>query len=126
MLRVVRLWRSGRQVGRGGYWQREVSTQHSSSSDLPIKLENPYKVPPKKCVLCGVSVDYKNIQLLSQFVSPYTGRIFGRHLTGLCGKKQKEISKSIKKAQRMGFMPVILKDPVFIKDPNICDFKLWE
>ncbi|XP_069781959.1 small ribosomal subunit protein bS18m isoform X2 [Narcine bancroftii] len=123
MLRVVRLWRSGRQVG---YWQREVSTQHSSSSDLPIKLENPYKVPPKKCVLCGVSVDYKNIQLLSQFVSPYTGRIFGRHLTGLCGKKQKEISKSIKKAQRMGFMPVILKDPVFIKDPNICDFKLWE
>ncbi|XP_048474945.1 28S ribosomal protein S18c, mitochondrial isoform X4 [Rhincodon typus] len=117
---------------------------------MPIKLENPYKEPPRKCILCGVPVDYKNVQkwardtaadktqphfrdhalneqqLLSQFISPYTGRIFGRHITGLCGKKQKQISKAIKKAQQMGFMSVTFKDPAFLKDPNICDFKLRE
>ncbi|XP_059821306.1 28S ribosomal protein S18c, mitochondrial [Hypanus sabinus] len=120
MLRVVRTCRSG-------YWQRGITTQQfPTASDMPIKLENPYKVPPKKCILCGISVDYKNVQLLSQFISPYTGRILGRHITGLCGKKQKEISKTIKKSQRMGFMSVTLKDPAFIKDTNICDYKLWE
>ncbi|XP_032877610.1 28S ribosomal protein S18c, mitochondrial isoform X2 [Amblyraja radiata] len=120
MQRALRAWKPV-------YWQRGVSTQQiPSTSDMPIKLENPFKEPPKKCILCGVSVNYKNVQLLSQFISPYTGRIFGRHITGLCGKKQKEISKSIKKAQRMGFMSVMLKDPAFIKDPNICDYKIWE
>ncbi|XP_067900882.1 28S ribosomal protein S18c, mitochondrial [Heterodontus francisci] len=123
MLRAARKWRPG-------YWQKGISTQHvpvaSNNADMPIKLENPYKEPPKKCIMCGVSVDYKNVQLLSQFISPYTGRIFGRHITGLCGKKQREISKNIKKAQQMGFMSVTLKDPAFLKDPNICDFKLQE
>ncbi|XP_041056982.1 28S ribosomal protein S18c, mitochondrial [Carcharodon carcharias] len=123
MLRLVRTWRQA-------YWQKGISTQPipttSNTSDMPIKLENPYKEPPKKCILCGVSVDYKNVQLLSQFISPYTGRIFGRHITGLCGKKQREISRAIKKSQQMGFMSVTLKNPAFLKDPNICDFKLWE
>uniref|UniRef100_A0A8C5LFP4 Mitochondrial ribosomal protein S18C n=1 Tax=Jaculus jaculus TaxID=51337 RepID=A0A8C5LFP4_JACJA len=40
--------------------------------------------------------------LLSQFISPFTGCIYGRHITGLCGKKQKEITKAIKRAQIMG------------------------
>uniref|UniRef100_A0A8B9CD51 Small ribosomal subunit protein bS18m n=1 Tax=Anser brachyrhynchus TaxID=132585 RepID=A0A8B9CD51_9AVES len=89
----------------------------------PIEMENPYKEPPKKCVLCGIKVDYKNVQLLSQFVSPYTGRIYGRHLTGLCNKKQKEISKTIKRAQVLGFMPVMFKNTSFLTDPKICNVK---
>lgn len=87
-----------------------------------VKMENPYKEPQKGCVLCNVTVDYKNIQvsarlsvtftipsnchchkmsalippiiitcanthlsppqLLSQFISPHTGKIYGRHFTG--------------------------------------------
>ncbi|XP_037547814.1 28S ribosomal protein S18c, mitochondrial [Nematolebias whitei] len=92
--------------------------------DMVVKMENPYKEPPKVCTLCNVTVDFKNIQLLSQFISPYTGTIYGRHLTGLCGRKQKEISKAIKKAQAMGFMPVTHKHPQFMMDPNICNVKL--
>ncbi|XP_005999428.1 28S ribosomal protein S18c, mitochondrial [Latimeria chalumnae] len=110
----------------GGLYLRQISTQHvevSSKDDLPQQMENPYKEPPKKCILCGIAVDYKNVQLLSQFVSPYTGRVYGKHITGLCGKKQREISKAIKRAHTMGFMPVTLKDPAFLKDPNICDIK---
>ncbi|MED6271974.1 28S ribosomal protein S18c, mitochondrial [Characodon lateralis] len=62
-------------------------------------------------------------QLLSQFISPHTGRIYGRHITGLCGKKQKEVSKAIKKAHSLGFMSVTHKHPQFMKDPRICGIK---
>uniref|UniRef100_A0A8D2DJH1 Small ribosomal subunit protein bS18m n=1 Tax=Sciurus vulgaris TaxID=55149 RepID=A0A8D2DJH1_SCIVU len=64
--------------------------------------------------------------LLSQFVSPFTGCIYGRHITGLCGKKQKEITKAIKRAQIMGFMPVTYKDPAYLKDPKVCNIKYRE
>ncbi|XP_036083675.1 28S ribosomal protein S18c, mitochondrial isoform X2 [Rousettus aegyptiacus] len=97
--------------------------QVASNEDLPVPMENPYKEPLKKCVLCGKRVDYKNVQLLSQFISPFTGCIYGRHITGLCGKKQKEITKAIKRAQIMGFMPVTYKDPVYLKDPKVCNIK---
>uniref|UniRef100_A0A2K6UJY6 Small ribosomal subunit protein bS18m n=1 Tax=Saimiri boliviensis boliviensis TaxID=39432 RepID=A0A2K6UJY6_SAIBB len=80
----------------------------------------------KKCILCGKCVDYKNVQLLSQFVSPFTGCIYGRHITGLCGKKQKEITKAIKRAQILGFMPVTYKDPAYLKDPKVCNIRYRE
>uniref|UniRef100_A0A8C5UEV6 Small ribosomal subunit protein bS18m n=1 Tax=Malurus cyaneus samueli TaxID=2593467 RepID=A0A8C5UEV6_9PASS len=103
-----------RVVGARGSWQRLVPAalwarprrlQHEAQperSDQPIQMENPYKDPPKRCVLCGINVDYKNVQLLSQFISPYTGSIYGRHITGLCNKKQKEITKAIKRAHVFG------------------------
>ncbi|MCJ8740906.1 hypothetical protein PDJAM_G00064430 [Pangasius djambal] len=107
---------------------RSLSTtqQEDQLKDVPIKMENPYKQPQKGCILCNVPVDYKNIQLLSQFISPHTGRIYGRHITGLCGHKQREVTKAIKRARSMGFMSVTLKDPQFIKDPNICDIRHME
>ncbi|XP_059522562.1 small ribosomal subunit protein bS18m isoform X1 [Myotis daubentonii] len=100
--------------------------QVTSNEDMPVPIENPYKEPLKKCVLCGKRVDYKNVQLLSQFISPFTGCIHGRHITGLCGKKQREITKAIKRAQIMGFMPVTYKDPAYLKDPKICNIKYRE
>ncbi|XP_060791951.1 28S ribosomal protein S18c, mitochondrial [Neoarius graeffei] len=107
---------------------RSLSTtqQEDKLNDMPIKMENPYKQPQKGCILCNVSVDYKNIQLLSQFISPHTGRIYGRHITGLCGRKQREVTKAIKRARSMGFMSVTLKDPQFIKDPNVCGIRHLE
>ncbi|XP_008109215.1 small ribosomal subunit protein bS18m [Anolis carolinensis] len=110
-------------------WRRECSSQSpqvSSQEDMPVAMENPYKEPPKKCILCGMTLDYKNIQLLSQFVSPYTGRIFGRHITGLCEKKQSELSKAIRRARKTGFMSVTYKDPTFLSDPKICNIKYPE
>uniref|UniRef100_A0A2K6FDY8 Small ribosomal subunit protein bS18m n=1 Tax=Propithecus coquereli TaxID=379532 RepID=A0A2K6FDY8_PROCO len=64
--------------------------------------------------------------LLSQFISPFTGCIYGRHITGLCGKKQKEITKAIKRAQILGFMPVTYKDPAYLKDPKVCNIRYRE
>ncbi|XP_015441585.1 28S ribosomal protein S18c, mitochondrial isoform X2 [Pteropus alecto] len=37
--------------------------QVASNEDLPVPMENPYKEPLKKCVLCGKRVDYKNVQV---------------------------------------------------------------
>ncbi|MXQ87982.1 hypothetical protein E5288_WYG022482 [Bos mutus] len=37
--------------------------QVTSSEDLPIPMENPYKEPLKKCILCEKRVDYKNVQV---------------------------------------------------------------
>nr|XP_044998967.1 28S ribosomal protein S18c, mitochondrial [Jaculus jaculus] len=98
----------------------------TSNEDMPIPMENPYKEPLKRCILCKKRVDYKNVQLLSQFISPFTGCIYGRHITGLCGKKQKEITKAIKRAQIMGFMPVTYKDPAYLKDPKVCNIRYRE
>uniref|UniRef100_A0A8C6UVW8 Small ribosomal subunit protein bS18m n=1 Tax=Neogobius melanostomus TaxID=47308 RepID=A0A8C6UVW8_9GOBI len=106
-----------------GFKCRSTSSSVIQQKDMLVNMENPYKEPQKGCILCNVDVDYKNMQLLSQFISPQTGRIYGRHLTGLCSRKQKEISKAIKKAQSMGFMPVTHKHPQFMQDPNICSVK---
>ncbi|XP_062458788.1 small ribosomal subunit protein bS18m [Pezoporus occidentalis] len=122
----ARPWRTLRPAA---LWVRPHRLQHEQlpkQSDQPIQMENPYKEPPKRCVLCGINVDYKNVQLLSQFVSPHTGRIYGRHITGLCNKKQKEITKAIKRAQVIGFMPVMFKNPAFLTDPKICNIKYPE
>ncbi|XP_053260175.1 28S ribosomal protein S18c, mitochondrial isoform X2 [Podarcis raffonei] len=64
--------------------------------------------------------------LLSQFISPYSGHIFGRHITGLCMKKQQEVAKNIKRARQLGFMSVTYKDPTFLSDPKVCSIKYPE
>ncbi|KAM4854395.1 small ribosomal subunit protein bS18m-like [Thomomys bottae] len=98
-------------------------SQEDSRKDLPIPMENPHEEPLKKCVLCGKHVDYKNVKLLSQFISPFTGCIYGRHITVLCGKKQREITKAVKRAQIVGFIPVTYKDPNYLKDPKVCNIR---
>ncbi|XP_070844898.1 small ribosomal subunit protein bS18m [Chaetodon trifascialis] len=111
---------------RGNSSLRSLTTASNvvqQEDNLLVKMENPFKEAQKGCFLCNVTVDFKNIQLLSQFISPHTGRIYGRHITGLCGRKQKEVSKAIKKAQATGFMPVTHKHPQFMRDPNICGIK---
>lgn len=71
----------------------------------PIELDkNPFEKPKIQCVLCkhNITPNYKNVRLLSQFQSRYTGRIYGRHITGLCKRKQKLVENEIRKAQMNG------------------------
>nr|YP_009130514.1 ribosomal protein S18 [Bryopsis plumosa]AJF21963.1 ribosomal protein S18 [Codium decorticatum]CEO91044.1 ribosomal protein S18 [Bryopsis plumosa] len=51
-------------------------------------------------------LNYKNILLLRKFISP-EGKILPRRLTGLNTKQQRTISKAIKNARIMGFLPFI-------------------
>uniref|UniRef100_A0A2I3GKM7 28S ribosomal protein S18c, mitochondrial n=1 Tax=Nomascus leucogenys TaxID=61853 RepID=A0A2I3GKM7_NOMLE len=95
-------------------WRRGCSQykQISSIEDLPIPMENSYKEALEKCILCGKQVDFKN------FISPFVGCICGRHKT--------EITKAIKRAQIMGFMPVTYMDAAYLKDPKVCNIRYQE
>lgn len=92
-----------------------------SDPDQPISIENPFKRDERVCLLCEHNIfpDYKNVQMLSQFQSSFTGRIYGRHITGLCAQKQELVEKEIKKAQRAGLMPIYLKSPEYFEDPKL-------
>lgn len=89
-------------------------------SDTPdFQMQNPYEKEKPQCILCKMDItpNYKNVQLLSQFQSRYTGRIYGRHITGLCKAKQEQVEKEIKKAQTAALMPGYHKDVKFLNDP---------
>lgn len=68
-----------------------------------------------------ITPNYKNVKLLSQFQSPYTGRIYGRHITGLCKHKQEQVELEIIKSQNAGLMGYYNKDPDFLRDPKLFD-----
>ena len=48
-------------------------------------------------------VDYKNVKLLSRFITE-KGKIIPRRVTNVSSKKQKELSKAIKRARYLGLM----------------------
>ncbi|CAD7671526.1 unnamed protein product [Nyctereutes procyonoides] len=79
----------------------------------------------KKCILCGKCVDYKRVQLLSQFISLFTGCIYGKHITSLW-EETEGIIKAIKRAQIMGFVPVTYKDSTYLKEHKSCNIKYQE
>ncbi|XP_012818739.1 28S ribosomal protein S18c, mitochondrial isoform X1 [Xenopus tropicalis] len=117
----------------GELWQycgKEITHCNKFTKICPSRWKILIKIPPRSAsyvaLLSTTKIHRCNQtffvqQLLSQFISPHTGHIFGRHITGLCGRKQRAVSKAIKRAHIMGFMPVTYKDPAFLKDPKICE-----
>jgi small subunit ribosomal protein S18 len=61
------------------------------------KKLDPFTEDPTK------TVDYKDVAMLSKFVSE-RGRILSRRLTGLSAYNQRKVSKAIKRAQALGLM----------------------
>ena len=60
----------------------------------------------KKCPLSGKeapTVDYKNIKLLKRYISE-SGRILPSRVTSVSLKKQKELSRSIKRARILALL----------------------
>jgi small subunit ribosomal protein S6 len=49
------------------------------------------------------AIDYKNIELLQQYTSPYS-KIFGRKRTGNSAKTQRLVTQAIKRARHMALM----------------------
>ncbi|KAG7168971.1 28S ribosomal protein S18c, mitochondrial-like [Homarus americanus] len=91
--------------------------------DMPIDMSNPYEREKIRCILCkyNIRLDYKNVRLLSQFISPYTGKVYGRNITRLCRKQQGELEKEVQKSIAAGYIAVMLKDVGFLKDPKLFD-----
>ncbi|MFH1509118.1 MAG: 30S ribosomal protein S18 [bacterium] len=61
------------------------------------------------CKLCAAAidnVDYKDVELLKRFMSPFA-RIVSRRRTGLCAKHQRQVTCAIKRARFLALLPFI-------------------
>lgn len=56
------------------------------------------------CVDKSVTIDYKDAQLLSHFITE-RGKIVPRRISGTCAKHQRELTKAIKRARIMAILP---------------------
>jgi|TARA_B110000305_G_scaffold237946_1_gene302314 small subunit ribosomal protein S18 len=60
-------------------------------------------------IKAGELIDYKNIDLLSKFITEQ-GKILPRRVTRLSAKQQRVVTKAIKQARVMGSLPFISKE----------------
>ena len=71
--------------------------------------KRPYNFKRKSCPLSGKDapkVDYKNVKLLKRFVSE-KGKILPSRITSVSTKKQRELSKAIKRARFLALLPYV-------------------
>lgn len=73
-------------------------------------VKKPRKIFKKKpCRLCrdkAKSVDYKDIALVSRFVSD-RGRIISSRITGNCAKHQRMVANAVKRARIASLLPFV-------------------
>ena len=61
----------------------------------------------RRCQFCSKDldvVDYKDVRLLSKFVSPY-GKIDARRRSGNCAKHQRMLATAVKRSRQAALMP---------------------
>ena len=83
--------------------------KQSNFAKLSIFQPNKYKFK-KTCPLSvkgAPKVDYKNIKLLKRYVSE-NGKILPSRITNVSQKKQRELSKAIKRARFLALMPYVV------------------
>lgn len=69
----------------------------------------------KVCPLQGIDIDYKNVELLSKYITKF-GKIVPRYYSGVSLKNQKKLSTAIKRARMMALLPFVKSyDPNFNK-----------
>ena len=88
--------------------------QEQSACDAPHDVndfpgqQNPYLGQDAMCILCPrrysvpITPSWKNPKLLAQFVSPHSGLVYKKHITGLCQDMQDRVEKQVKIAQASG------------------------
>ncbi len=66
-----------------------------------------------KCPLDWVKIDYKNVELLSQYITKF-GKIVPRYYSKVSLKNQKKLAREIKRARTMALLPFVKRyDPNF-------------
>ena len=78
-------------------------------AQLPVR--RPFFRRRKTCPFSGEhapKIDYKDVRLLGRYVSE-RGKIVPSRITAVSAKKQRELSRAIKRARFLGLLPYILK-----------------
>jgi len=63
----------------------------------------------KYCKFCaeGIEPDYKNVEILKEFISE-RGKIVPSRISGTCGKHQRKLAVSIKRARQLALLPYVI------------------
>lgn len=83
-------------------------TPTSSAPEAP-STRRPFARRRKTCPFSGegaLTIDYKDIRMLSRFVSE-RGKIMPSRITGVSTKKQRELALAIKRARMIALMPFV-------------------
>ena len=70
----------------------------------------PFTRRKKSCPFSGTNapvIDYKDTKLLSRFLSE-RGKIVPSRITAVSAKKQRELSRAIKRARTMALLPYVI------------------
>lgn len=59
-----------------------------------------------KCPLEGLDIDYKNVELLSKYITKF-GKIVPRYYSWVSLKNQKKLARAIKRARIMALLPFV-------------------
>ena len=65
----------------------------------------------RQCFFCSqnlIDIDYKETELLRNFLSGQSKIIDPRH-TGVCARHQRQLTKAIKRAKILGLLPFVRK-----------------
>jgi small subunit ribosomal protein S18 len=69
-----------------------------------------YKAKNKVCLFTTQNIeyiDYKDVEVLQNFISKSNGKILPRRITGTSARYQKKLAKAIKQAREVGFLPFV-------------------
>ena len=100
--------RSNKRMKRIKRNSNKKKSSQSNFAKLSIFQPSKYKFN-KKCPLSGKGasiIDYKNVKLLKKFISE-KGKILPSRITSVSSKKQRELSKAIKRARFLALLPYV-------------------
>ena len=91
----------------GGSSNQQGGGSHPRSQG-PQHKKRVFYYRKKVCKICSnsleSSIDYKNVDLLRKFVTE-KGKIIPRRLSGTCAKHQRILTRAIKQARTIAFLP---------------------
>ena len=73
-------------------------------------VRRPFLKKRKSCPFSSSKdkIDYKDIKILTKFISE-RGKIIPSRISAVSSKKQRELSRAIKRARYIGLMPYVVK-----------------
>lgn len=67
-----------------------------------------FRKKKKVCPMCaGKEVDYKNVDVISRFISKDKVKILPRRVTGCCAEHQRHVALQVKLARFMALIPFV-------------------
>jgi small subunit ribosomal protein S18 len=88
-----------------------MESQTGSSPGRQAAARRPFFRRRKSCPFSGPNapkIDYKDVRLLQRFISE-RGKIVPSRITAVSTKRQRELSRAIKRARYLGLLPYMVQ-----------------